>query len=129
MNASAVLYCPLHIPKTWGEVTASDILRLDAQGRVIDGDWNITPTINLHIDVHAERHDVRVVIHNHPEWGAVWAAAGRFPPVYDQTSALVDTDPVRYDEYRGTVDDEALGAQRSTHRRARLPVPVGSDGA
>jgi len=51
---------------TWGEVTASDIVRLDQHGKVIEGDWNITPAINLHMDVHAARHDVGVVIHNHP---------------------------------------------------------------
>jgi ribulose-5-phosphate 4-epimerase/fuculose-1-phosphate aldolase len=94
---------------TWAELTASDVLRLDPNGKVIEGDWNITPAINLHMDVHAARHDVRVVIHNHPEWGSVWSAVGRVPPIYDQTSALVDTDPVRYDEYRGTVEDGELG--------------------
>jgi ribulose-5-phosphate 4-epimerase/fuculose-1-phosphate aldolase len=94
---------------TWGELTASDIVRLDGQGRVIEGDWNITPAINLHLDIHALRHDVNVVIHNHPQWGSVWSAVGRIPPIYDQTAALVDTDPVVYDEYRGTVEDGALG--------------------
>lgn len=94
---------------TWGEVTASDIVRLDKEGKVIEGEWNITPAINLHIDLHAARDDVHVVIHNHPQWGSVWSAAGRTPPIYDQTSALVDTDPVLYDEYRGTVEDTELG--------------------
>lgn len=94
---------------TWGEVSASDIVRLDQQGKVIEGEWNITPAINLHMDLHAARHDVEVVIHNHPRWASVWSAAGRIPPVYDQTSALVDTDPVLYDEYRGTVEDVELG--------------------
>lgn len=94
---------------TWSELTASDILRLDAQGNVIEGEWNITPAIQLHIDVHHQRHDVRVVIHNHPEWSSVWSAMGKVPPVYDQTSALVDTDPVVYDEYRGTVEQRELG--------------------
>lgn len=94
---------------TWSELTASDILRLDAQGQVIEGEWNITPAIRLHMDVHEKRHDVRVVIHNHPEWSSVWSATGKVPPVYDQTSALVDTDPVVYDEYRGTVEQRELG--------------------
>ena len=94
---------------TWAEVSASDIVRLDHAGKVIEGEWNITPAINLHMDLHAARHDVQVVIHNHPQWGSVWSAAGRIPPVYDQTSALVDTDPVLYDEYRGTVEDGELG--------------------
>lgn len=94
---------------TWGEVTASDIVRLNQEGQVIEGEWNITPAINLHIDVHAARHDVEVVIHNHPQWGSVWSAAKRIPPIYDQTSALVDSDPVLYDEYRGTVEDGERG--------------------
>lgn len=64
---------------TWAEVKASDILRLDAQGKIIEGEWNITPAINLHIDVHSARHDVSVVIHNHSEWGSVWSAVGRVP--------------------------------------------------
>ncbi|MGA0709023.1 MAG: class II aldolase/adducin family protein, partial [Steroidobacteraceae bacterium] len=94
---------------TWAELTASDILRLDAQGKVLEGEWNITPAINLHMDVHHARHDVSVVLHNHSEWGSVWSAVGRVPPIYDQTSALVDTDPVVYDEYRGTVEDGEAG--------------------
>lgn len=93
----------------WDEVCASDILTLDSGGRVVDGRWNVTPAINLHRDLHELRHDVRIVIHNHPEWSSVWSACRRIPPVYDQTSALVDTDPVLYDEYGGSVNDEAEG--------------------
>lgn len=94
---------------TWSEVTASDILRLDIQGRVLEGAWNITPAINLHIDIHNLREDVGVIIHNHPHWASVWAAAHRVPPIYDQTSALVDSDPVLYNEYQGTVEHADAG--------------------
>jgi len=74
-----------------------------------DMNGSMTPAINLHMDVHSARHDVEVVIHNHPAWGSVWSAVKRTQPIYDQTSALVDTDPVIYDEYGGTVEDGALG--------------------
>lgn len=94
----------------WDELTASDIIRVDAAGQVIDGDWNVTPAIGLHLAVHQRRDDLRVVIHNHSRWGSVWAAAGRIPPVYDQTSGHVDEDPRLYDEYAGTVDG-AIEAQ------------------
>lgn len=93
----------------WDEVCASDMLTIDSGGNILDGRWNVTPAINVHRDLHALREDVRVVIHNHPEWGSVWAACKRIPPIYDQTSALVDTDPVLYDEYRGTVNDDEQG--------------------
>lgn len=93
----------------WDEVTASDMVRLDHNGRVLEGDWNITPAINVHLDLHQTRDDIAVAIHNHPEWGSVWAGAQRIPPIYDQTSAMVDGDPILYDEYRGTVEDRAAG--------------------
>jgi len=95
----------------WDELCASDILTIDERGKILDGQWNVTPAINLHRDIHAARPDIRVVIHNHPQWGSVWAACKRVPPIYDQTSSLVDTDPVVYDEYRGTVDNEAEGRE------------------
>lgn len=88
----------------WDELTAEDIIRVDAGGAVIEGEWNVTPAIGLHLSVHRRRHDLRVVIHNHPRWGLVWSAAGRAPPVYDQTSGQIDGDPIFYDEYAGTVD-------------------------
>lgn len=96
----------------WDELTASDIIRVDTGGRVIEGQWNVTPAIGLHLAVHERRHNLRVVIHNHSRWGSVWAASGRVPPVYDQTSGHVDEDPAFYDEYAGTVDgaEEAKAA-------------------
>lgn len=91
----------------WDELTASDIIRVDGEGRVIEGDWNVTPAIGLHLATHRQRHNLKVVIHNHSRWGSVWSALGRIPPVYDQTSGHVDEDPVLYDEYAGTVDGAA----------------------
>lgn len=94
----------------WDEVTASDILRIDGAGNVIEGDWNITPAINLHCDLYRARTDINVVIHNHPEWGSVWAGAHRVPPAYDQTSAMVTPAPALYAEYQGTVNKESAGS-------------------
>lgn len=94
----------------WDELTASDIIRVDSSGQVIEGEWNVTPAIGLHLAVHRRRHDLRVVLHNHSRWGSVWSALGRVPPVYDQTSGHVDEDPAFYDEYAGTVDG-AIEAQ------------------
>ena len=93
----------------WDEVTASDIVRLAPDGSIMEGEWNVTPAINLHVEVHAAREDVKVIIHNHSKWGSVWAAAHRVPPIYDQTGSMVDGDPVLVDEYAGTVNGEEEG--------------------
>jgi ribulose-5-phosphate 4-epimerase/fuculose-1-phosphate aldolase len=76
----------------WDEVCASDILTIDPDGKVLDGRWNVTPAINVHRDMHAARHDVRVVIHNHSEWGSVWAACKRVPPINDETAGRAAVD-------------------------------------
>lgn len=90
----------------WDELTASDIVRLDPQGKIIEGDWNITPAIGLHIQLHALRPDINVVIHNHTHWSGIWANLHRVPPVYDQTGAHCGLDLPLYNEYDGTFEDE-----------------------
>lgn len=108
----------------WDELTAADVLRVDASGKVIEGDWNVTPAIGLHLAVHEARQDVRVIIHNHSRWGTLWANAHRAPPVYDQTSAQVDGEIAVHDEYGGAVDDAAEAvsavAALSSHKWALL---------
>lgn len=99
----------------WDEVCADDVLRIDsATGKVLEGHWNITPAVNVHVNVHAARgDDVKVVIHNHSRFGSVWASAQRIPPIYDQTSSMVDGELRLYDEYQGTVDAEDRGRSAS----------------
>ena len=89
---------------TWDEITASDIMRTDMDGNVLEGRWTVTPAITLHTEVHKARHDVGVAVHNHPRWGTIWADLQRIPPVYDQTSAQVAGDPALYGDYQGAVN-------------------------
>jgi ribulose-5-phosphate 4-epimerase/fuculose-1-phosphate aldolase len=89
----------------WDELRARDVIRLDGQGRVIEGHWNVTPAIGLHLAIHALRSDVCVIVHNHSRFGTLWANARRIPPIHDQTSAQVDGDPVIIDEYNAPVND------------------------
>lgn len=90
----------------WDELTASDIMTLDHEGNIIDGDWNITPAIGLHIQLHTLRPECNVVIHNHAKWSGIWANLQRVPPVYDQTGAHCGLDLPVYNEYTGTFEDE-----------------------
>ena len=99
----------------WDEITASDILTLDESGAIITGDWNTTPALGLHLQLHKLRPDVNVVIHNHARWSGIWANLHRVPPVYDQAGAYVDGPLVLYNEYGGTFEDsdKSLAAARA----------------
>lgn len=91
---------------TWGEVRASDIIRVDLDGRLLEGDGTPNPALRLHYELYRARTDVQVVVHHHPEWSTVWAAARERPPVYDQMGAFVRDDLVVYDDFEGGVSQE-----------------------
>lgn len=120
---------------TWDEVTASDIMRIDLEGNVVEGRWTVTPAITLHLELHRRRDDVAVAVHNHPRWGTLWADAHRVPPVYDQTAAMMPGHPALHDDFTGSVDDvenaracvEALGDAGSVLLANHGVFVVGAD--
>jgi L-fuculose-phosphate aldolase len=96
----------------WNEVTASDILHIDSEGNLLEGRLTVTPAIELHLAIHKVRHDVRIAVHNHPEYATVWAALGEIPPIYDQVSATIpDAQITVYDEYEGVVSSAEIAAR------------------
>jgi len=97
---------------TWESVTASDVIRIDLDGNLLEGRHTVTPGVELHLALHRVRPDVRVIVHHHPEWALVWSAVGVMPEIYDQTGALVRDDRISvHDEYRGTVASPAIASE------------------
>lgn len=95
---------PFELP--WDEVRASDIMRIDADGNVLEGErWSASRALRMHLALHRRRHDLTVSVHNHPRYSTIWANLKRIPPVYDQTSALLDHDIALYDEWGGLVGE------------------------
>jgi L-ribulose-5-phosphate 4-epimerase len=101
---------------TWDELRPEDVIRIDVDGNVLEGDWPAPLGIPLHLELHSQREDVIVAVHNHPLYGTVWADAGRIPPVLDQSSALGGGSVVVVDEYGGPVN------QRESARAAVLAM-------
>ncbi len=93
----------------WEEVTASDVIRVDPDGAVIDGQWDVTPAIHIHTELHRRRADARVVVHNHPYHVTVLAALGILPEVLHQTTTMFDGDLAFVDEYDGEISDPSKG--------------------
>jgi L-ribulose-5-phosphate 4-epimerase len=93
---------------TWEEIHPAQVLRIDLDGRVVEGDWPVPLGIPLHLEMHKLRSDVIWAVHNHPLYGTVWADMGEVPPVLDQSSALGGGgELVLVNEYSGPVNDPA----------------------
>jgi ribulose-5-phosphate 4-epimerase/fuculose-1-phosphate aldolase len=88
----------------WDEIRASDVIRINNNGELLEGRWPVTTSITLHLAVHELRSDAVVAVHHHPQWSTVWAATHRIPPIYDQLSAFAEDDLVLYDDYEGGVN-------------------------
>jgi ribulose-5-phosphate 4-epimerase/fuculose-1-phosphate aldolase len=94
----------------WEEITASDLLLVDAAGHVVEGEWDVTPAIHIHTELHRQRPDIAVAVHNHPYHVTVLAALGLLPEMVNQTTAMFDGDLVFVDEYTGEIATAELGA-------------------
>ncbi|MEO5841100.1 MAG: class II aldolase/adducin family protein [Acidimicrobiales bacterium] len=94
---------PFELP--WDEVRASDIMRIDGDGNVLSGKWSASRALRMHLALHRRRHDLTVSVHNHPRYATIWANHKRVPPVYDQTSSLIDHDIAIYEEWGGLVGE------------------------
>jgi len=102
---------------TWDEIRPRDVIRIDLDGRVVEGDWPVPLGIPLHLELHKLRPGVQVAMHSHPLYGTVWSDMREVPPAYDQSSSLGGGELVLVDEYGGGVSDanaardavEALG--------------------
>lgn len=90
---------------TWDELRPRDVIRIDLDGNVLEGDWPVPLGIPLHLELHKLRPDVQVAMHSHPLYGTVWSDMRELPPIYDQSSSLGGGELVLVDEYGGGVSD------------------------
>jgi ribulose-5-phosphate 4-epimerase/fuculose-1-phosphate aldolase len=105
----SLLVTPLGV--FWRELRARDLIRVDPDGKVVEGEGRANPTIIFHAELHRARPDIRVALHNHPPFGSIWAAAGELPPLLDQTGANGGGRAVIYREYEGAVIDRRAAAE------------------
>jgi ribulose-5-phosphate 4-epimerase/fuculose-1-phosphate aldolase len=94
----------------WAEVTAGDLLVIDADGAVVDGALDVTPAVHIHTELHRTRPDATVVVHNHPPYASALAAVGELPDLVHQNSSILSGEMVLVTDYDGEVDQPALGA-------------------
>jgi L-ribulose-5-phosphate 4-epimerase len=100
-----------HITYRQDEIRPEDVLVIDREGALIEGNWPVPLGIPLHVELHRLRDDIGVTVHSHPQFGTVWADLGRLPGCYDQSSALGGGELVLVDEYDGPVDSRDSAAR------------------
>ena len=97
---------------TWNELRPEQVIRIDLEGKLVEGDWPVPLGIPLHLQLHKLREDVKWAMHNHPLYGTVWSDIGEVPPIMDQSSALGGGgELIMVDEYDGPVNDPETAAR------------------
>jgi ribulose-5-phosphate 4-epimerase/fuculose-1-phosphate aldolase len=86
----------------WEEVRASQIIRLDADGNVVEGELDVTPVVAMHTELHRARPDATLIVHNHPYYATLLSIMGEMPRVVHQNSCLFDGELAFVDEYTFT---------------------------
>jgi L-ribulose-5-phosphate 4-epimerase len=89
-------------------MTASDMVVIDLEGGVVDGDLKPSSDAPSHVELYKAFPRAGGVCHTHSRWATVWAQSGRGIPAYGTTHAdyFYGTVPCS----RGLTDEEIEGA-------------------
>ena len=88
------------------EITASNLVKVDLQGNVLEGNANINPAgFVIHSAIHEARPDVHCIIHTHTTDGVAVSADSRGLMPISQQSALV-LQSLAYHDYQGIAVDD-----------------------
>ena len=93
----------------WSEVRARDIMRVSYDGEILSGEWDVTPVVFIHTELHRARPDARIVVHNHPYAATALACLGVEPVISHQNACLFDGELAFVDEYGGAVESAEEG--------------------
>ncbi|HWR36563.1 MAG TPA: class II aldolase/adducin family protein [Clostridia bacterium] len=111
---------------SFATLTASDILTVSYDGKILDGEGVVNDTIVLHGIIHRENPDVTAVAHTHPPATVTWSVFRTVPQIYDQESCVLAGDVgVIEEDYEGidATEDRVMPLARKVgeYRAAILP--------
>ncbi|MCI0485290.1 MAG: class II aldolase/adducin family protein [Blastocatellia bacterium] len=111
---------------SFGTVTPEDILTLDLDGKIIDGEGYVNDTIRLHGVIHKVNPDVTAVAHTHPPTVVTFSSLRMVPEVYDQESCFLAGDVAIVEEdYSGLASEEerVMPVAEALGRHAAIIMP------
>ncbi|KAK3673306.1 hypothetical protein LTR78_006851 [Recurvomyces mirabilis] len=98
----------------FSHINKSDLIQVNAQGKVIDGGevrLLNTAAYMIHHAVHEARPDVMCAAHSHSIYGRTWCSLGRKIDTLTQDACAFHDDHVVYDSFNGVVLAETEGKQ------------------
>jgi len=98
----------------FSHINKSDLIHVNAQGKVIDGGevrLLNTAAYMIHHAVHEARQDVMCAAHSHSIYGRTWCSLGRKIDTLTQDACAFHNDHVVYDSFNGVVLAETEGKQ------------------
>ena len=107
----------------WSRLRAADLLVVDGDGRILEGDGEVEATaLFIHAAIHRRHPNARCVLHTHMPYATAitCTAGGRLLPV-SQTAALFDG-RIAYDDHYGGLGDNAAEGDRLALAMADKPV-------
>jgi L-fuculose-phosphate aldolase len=63
--------------RTLSEITEDDVLMIDFDGNLLEGDRPISPGYEFHPGIYGQREDVNAIVHTHGFWGQALGALAR----------------------------------------------------
>ena len=96
----------------FGQIRASDLIRVDARGEVVEGDRPVNvAAFAIHAAVHEARPEVVAAAHAHSIYGKAWSAVGRTLDPITQDACAFFEDHVFYDDTRVLITEAGEGAE------------------
>ena len=63
--------------RTFGEITADDVMKLDFEGNLLEGNREVSLGFEFHAGVYQNRDDVNAIVHSHGRWITALASLAR----------------------------------------------------
>ena len=76
------------------ELTADDIVLVDVDGRLVEGDRRPSTDTPTHLSLYQAFEEIGGVVHSHSTWATAWAQAQREIPVLGTTHADLSAHPI-----------------------------------
>lgn len=95
---------------SFGQIRASDLILVDRDGKVVEGDWPVnTAAFAIHSQVHEARPDVNAAAHTHSPYGRAFSTLGKPLAPITQDSCAFFEDHGIFDDFTGVVLDVEEG--------------------